>query len=182
MTAIRTTVLDLEPGETLVRIARKHWIIFAGDLLPYVILFIIPLIVPALLRLSPITAPFAASLGASRVARLVLGIWLLVVWTAAVSSFTRYFLNAWVVTDRRIIDIKQRSYFNREISSVMLDRVQDVTTDVSGVLHSLIGIGTIRVQSAGTEDEFRMYGIGHPDGMRDTILRYVPQRSADESV
>ena len=59
------------------------------------------------------------------------------------------FLNAWVLTNRRITTIKQRRFFNREVSSLLLPRIQDVTTNVTGVLPSLLGIGDIKVQSAG---------------------------------
>jgi len=107
-------------------------------------------------------------------ARVALGIWLLVWWTGAWSAFTRYFLNAWILTNQRIVDIKQNGYFNREVSSLFLSRVQDVTTNVTGVLSSLFGIGDINVQSAGAVEKFIMRGIPRPEQLRDIILRYVP--------
>ena len=73
-------------------------------------------------------------------------------------------------------DIKQRRYFSREVSSLFLSRVQDVTTDVNGILSSLLDIGDITVQSAGEEREFIMHGISKPERMRDLILRYVPDQ------
>lgn len=165
---------ELEPGEHVVRQVRKHWLLFLAGLLPYAILAVIPFALPNLLTLAPSLAPYAALLDFSDpLLRAALGVWLLVVWTGAWGAFTRYFLNTWVLTNQRIVDIKQRSYFSREVSSVLLSRVQDVTTDVTGVLSSFLGIGTITVQSAGAEDEFRMAGIPRPEEMRDIILKYV---------
>ena len=105
--------------------------------------------------------------------RAALGIWLLMTWTGAWSAFTRYYLNAWVLTNERIVTIKQRGYFAREVSSVLLTRVQDVTTNVTGMLPSFLDIGNIKVQSAGAEIEFTMRGIPRPEQMRDIILKYV---------
>ena len=114
--------------------------------------------------------------------RAALGVWLLVSWTGAWSAFTRYFLNAWVLTNERIVDIKQRGYFSREVSSVLLNRVQDVTTDVRGVLPSLLNIGDINVKSAGAVDKFHMRGIPKPELMRDLILKYVSTQPSSTGI
>jgi hypothetical protein len=165
---------ELEPGEQVVQELRRHWILFVLELLPYAILAIIPFALPNLVTLVPPLASFAGYLNTSDpLMRVALGIWLLLTWTAAWSSFTRYFLNLWVLTNQRIVEIKQPSYFNREVSSMFLNRVQDVTSDVRGILSSVFDIGTIMVQSAGAENEFQMRGIPHPDVMRDVLLKYV---------
>lgn len=165
---------ELEPGEHVVLQARKHWFLFLVELLPYAIMAIAPFALPKLLVLAPPMAPYAAFLDYhATLARAALGVWLLVTWTGAWGSFTRYFLNAWVLTNQRIVNIKQRRYFSREVSSLFLSRVQDVTTDVTGVLPSLLGIGDIKVQTASEDVEFVMRGIPHPEQMRDIILKYV---------
>ncbi len=170
---------ELEPGEHVVKEARKHWILFASELLPYAILLALPFALPKLLALAPTLSGYTAQFSyQTALTRAVLGVWLLIVWTLAWSAFTRYYLNAWVLTNQRIVDIKQHGYFNREVSSLFLPRVQDVTTDVSGILPSLLGIGDIIVQSAGTVDEFRMRGIPRPEQMRDLILKYVSTEPA----
>lgn len=165
---------ELELGEHVVIETRKHWFLFLTELLPYAILAIIPFALPKLLVLAPPVAEYAALFDySSVVGRATLGVWLLVTWTSAWGAFTRYFLNAWVLTNHRIVNIKQRRYFSREVSSLFLSRVQDVTTDVSGVIPSLLGIGTIKVQTAAEDVEFVMHGIPRPEQMRDVILRYV---------
>ncbi len=165
---------ELEPGAHVVQEARKHWFLFLGELLPYAILAAVPFALPNLLTLMPAGAPYAALIDYHTVlGRAVLGIWLLITWTVAWSTFTKYFLNLWVLTNQRIVDIKQRGYFNHQVSSLFLSRVQDVTTDVIGVLPSLLGIGDIKVQTAGEDVEFVMHGIPHPEQMRDLILKYV---------
>ena len=172
---------ELEPGEHVVREARKHWLLFVVELLPFAILAILPFALPRLLVLAPPMAPYAAYFDYHTVlGRAGLGVWLLVVWTGAWGAFTRYFLNAWVLTNQRIATIKQRRFFYREVSSLLLPRVQDVTTNVHGILSSLLNIGNIKVQSAGAEIEFTMRGIPLPEQMRDLILKYVSSEKAQK--
>lgn len=169
---------ELEPDEHVVREARKHWFLFAITLLPYAILAVVPFSIPGLLHFSSALAPYALFFNVSDpLMRVALGVWLLLVWMGAWSAFTRYYLNLWVLTDRRIVEIKQRTYFSREVSSLLLSRVQDVTTDVSGAAASFLGIGTIRVQSAGADEEFVMTNIPRPEQMRDIIMKYIAEKA-----
>ena len=170
---------ELEPSEQVVIIARKSWLIFLVELLPYAILAAIPFALPNIIAYSPYAAPIDWN---SAGAHALIGIWLLLTWTSAWGVFTRYFLNAWVLTDKRIVDVKQRGYFQRQVSSLFLSRVQDVTSDVNGFLLSIFSVGTINVQSAGEEALFSMHGIPHPDEMRDLILKYAATESASGGV
>lgn len=174
---------DLEPGEHEVLEARKHWLIFATELLPFAILAVLPFALPKILTLAPPLAQFSSYFDyGSTVGRAALGVWLLLMWTLAWSTFTRYYLNAWILTNHRIVAIKQRGFWSREVSSLFLSRIQDVTTDVHGVLSSLLNVGEITVQSAGAVDEFHMRGIPRPEQVRNIILRYVSEKTAEKPV
>ena len=165
---------ELEPGEHVVKEARKHWFLFLGELLPFAILAVLPLAIPSALRIVPPLVPFADAFNYSLpLARVVLGVWWLLVWSVAFNSFTKYFLNAWILTNQRVVEIKQFGFFNREVSSLFLNRIEDVTTDSNGILSSLLDIGDINVQTAGTVDRFTMRGIPHPAMLRDIMLKYV---------
>ena len=167
---------ELEPGEHVVLQVRKHWLLFIIELLPYAIMMVIPFALPKLLILAPSMAKYAAIFDyQTQLSRVALSVWLLIVWTGAWGAFTKYFLNAWVLTNQRIVNIKQRRFFARGVSSLFLSRLQDVTTDVTGLLPSLLDIGDIKAQTAAEEIEFVMNGIPHPERMRDLILKYVPE-------
>lgn len=165
---------ELEPGEHVVKECRKHWFLFLSGVLPYAILMVLPFALPKLLLLAPPLQSYTSFFDYHMpLARVGLGVWLLIIWTGAWGSFTRYFLNVWVLTNKRLVDVEQRKYFHREVSSLSLAHVQDVTTNVTGVLSSMLGLGNIEVQTAGASDEFRMQGIPRPEQMRDLILKYA---------
>lgn len=173
---------ELEPGEFVVLQVRKHWFIFLTELLPYAIIAVLPFALPEILQFVTPLAHYAKLLDSHvPLYRAALSVWLLIAWTGAWGTFTRYFLNAWVLTSQRIVTIKQRRFFSRKVSSLLLPRVQDVTTDVSGILPSLLGIGNIKVQSAGADVEFTIRGIPRPEQMRDLILKYIPEEDSKKS-
>src|SRR4029078_1823027 len=135
-----------------------------------------PFAPPPLFFLAPPIAHYAAIFNLTTpLSRAAVGVWLLVVWTGAWGAFTTYYLNLWVLTSQRIVNIKQYRFFSRSVSSLFLSRIQDVTSDVSGFLASLLDIGNIKAQSAAEEVEFVMRGIQHPEQMRDLILKYVQE-------
>jgi len=170
---------ELEPGEIVTLSVRKHWLVFLVELLPYAILAFVPLLIPFLFSMLTQVAP-----GVSTVlthapdlttawARFGLGLWWLFLWVGAFNTFTRYYLDVWVITNKRIVDIHQFGFFRRQVSIFLLAHIQDVTTDVSGVLPTLFGFGTIHVETAGQEERFLMRGLRDPEGLRDLIMREV---------
>jgi hypothetical protein len=164
---------ELEPGEQVVRSVRRHWLIFVGRLLPYAILAALPLFVPALLARAGGLLPGLAEGASGPLWTFSVGMWWLFLWVGAFNTFVRYYLDQWVVTTVRIVDIRQYAFFRRRVSSFLLARVQDVTTNVDGFLPTLVGFGTLNVETAGRDEVFRMEGVPHPAKLRDLIMRQI---------
>jgi len=163
---------ELEPGEEVVSSVRVHPYVLAMRLLPFVIMFFVPAILSGLISIFTTSAGSGVALP-SHISRFFTGVWLLGVWMGAFTTFTQYYLTVWVITNLRIVDIQQHGFFNREVSSFMLTRVQDVTTDTSGVLATLFHFGRLSVETAGKDEDFAMNGIADPEGIRDIIMRQV---------
>jgi uncharacterized membrane protein YdbT with pleckstrin-like domain len=168
---------ELETGEKVIRSIRLHPFVLVLQLVPFILCLFLPAIISFLISLAATMNPAALALlpNSAGAVRFFMGIWYLLVWTAAFSLVTRYYLTVWVITNLRIVDIKQRSFFNREVSSFLLARVQDITTDISGVLGTLIGFGKLSVETAGKDEEFQMENISHPQAVRDVIMSQVAQ-------
>ncbi len=170
---------QLEEGERVVRTVRKHWFVLVVSFIPYAFLAWVPTILgPFLIAMSaasPETATaFTGLTDANPWFRLFLGLWWLCLWIGAFNTFTQYYLNHWVITTFRIVRVRQRGFFAREVASFQLSRVQDVTTEVNGVFADLLGYGSVRVQTAGTDsNHFVMDGIDDPQGMRDLIMSEI---------
>lgn len=163
----------LESGEHVITEVRKHWLVVLFELLPYAVLAAAPLIMPKLLSYFPGIPDALMAFITDREsagAHLVLGMWWLLLWIGAFKEFTNYYLDAWFITNRRVVNIQQKGFFYREVSSVFLNRVQDATTEIDGLFHTLLDFGDIQIQSAGANNHFVITGVPNPRALRDRIL------------
>ena len=73
-----------------------------------------------------------------------------------------YLFNSFIVTNQRIIDVDFYSLIYKTVSYAQLERIEDVDTQVGGVLFSLIDAGNIEVQTAAEVPQFEIDLIPHP--------------------
>lgn len=157
-------------GEKVVKVIRRDFFVLVKKVLFFSLLILLPLfffyvvstsIFPNLLN-GPISYP-AFILGASA--------YYVFVWLLFFFSFLDYFLDVWVITDERIIDIQQKGFFSRVISEQRLYRIQDVTSEVHGFWATMFKFGDVHVQTAGAKQRFFFQEIPHPDETRDLIIK-----------
>ncbi len=91
-------------------------------------------------------------------------------WTIAFYAWTNYYLDIWILTNKRLISVDQKGFFSREVSILRLDKIQDVSIVTKGAINTILRIGDIKVQSAGTDNEFIMRGIRNPIRVKDIIF------------
>jgi hypothetical protein len=88
-----------------------------------------------------------------------------------------------VVTDKSLVQVMQRSLFNRKISRLSMSNVEDVNAEKCGILPTIFNYGTLTIQTAGEEDNFIFPWCPDPDQHADSILQarqqYV-QKYGDE--
>jgi len=180
---------ELEPGEKIIRTVRQHIFLLAIRFIPFILLALLPLIIPPIYgALVSHAGPGGADVAALSInfnnplMHFGLGIWWLILWMAAFTMLTKFFLTQWVITTSRIVDITQESLFNRRVSSFLLARVQDITTDVEGFFPTLIGYGALNVETAGSMEKFCMQGIAHPEATRDLIMREIADLQNHDSL
>ena len=95
----------------------------------------------------------------------------LFVWLMFFFNFIDYYLDVWIITTERIVDINQRGFFSRVISEQMLFRVQDVTSEIRGAIPTLFNYGNLNIQTAGEVNRFTFYEIHDPNKVRDLIIK-----------
>jgi len=172
---------ELEREEHVMAAVRKHPLIAVGKLIPFVILAYLPTLLPEFSALIQTVIP-AESLSNflstdNPWTRFVIGMYWLFVWMGAFGAFTDYYLDQFIITNHRIIRIDQAGFFDRQVSSLHLNRVQDVLTDIEGVFAELFGYGTLSVETAGEDPtRFRISGVAHVRHLRDLIMKEVTER------
>ncbi len=159
----------LKDGEHIVFEVRRHWYVLAKESSVIVLMFLVPLFILGgfdYFNLSenlffPILALCAG--------------WMALLWTLFFVIFTNYYLDVWIITDQRIVDIEQFNLFSRDVSEFRMDRVQDITVEVRGIIPTLLGFGDLGIQTAGTHPQFRISGIPDPYEVKDRIIKIHDQ-------
>lgn len=164
-------MIALLPNEKILHTVRRHGFIFALEAATFIILMLLPLsalIFPGVKGF--LNTSFVVTGNIFTFCLFLYSIWVLVFWLLISILWTDYYLDAWVVTDLRLIDIDQRGLFNRKISAVRHDMIQDVTIKIPGVLATFIKYGDIQVQTAGETAQFEFKGVADPEGVKAIIL------------
>lgn len=174
--------IQLEPGEELLTVVRKHWFIIVAELfgtfimllIPFVLLFAFALF-PSVLESTEISLRDYTTLITFAVAG-----WSILSLMSGFMIWTHYYLDLWIITDRRIILVDQITFFNRNVSIFRLERLQDIEFYQKGILATLLNFGTIRAQTASAfESNFKTNGLPDPRGLQATIQRAMDARLAE---
>lgn len=94
-------------------------------------------------------------------------------WIFCFVMFMDYWLDIFIITEKRIIDIDQTGIFSRTVSELRLNRIQDVTAQVKGFWQSMFDYGDVYIQTAGEIERFHFENIPHPNHLAKEILELV---------
>jgi len=76
-----------------------------------------------------------------------LGIGFIVGLLIALPSWVKWYFSVYIVTDQRFIQVTQNGFFNKKVIDLAINQIQMVNYEVSGVQETLLGFGTITVQT-----------------------------------
>ncbi|MEK7649796.1 MAG: PH domain-containing protein [Patescibacteria group bacterium] len=147
----------------------KHWFVFFGRMLSLLFMGSVPffgfLLAPELaLAINPESLWFLLLFFAM--------IWWLVLLFIFFVEWLDYWLDAWIITDQRIIDIEQKSLFRREVSEFVIARIQDIKIETPGFIGTVLKFGNIRIQTAG-EESFTIEAIPRLNETKNLIMSFA---------
>lgn len=165
----RLPILIKQKGyEKIVKVVRRDGIVFFGSMIFYAILFLAPVILYYLF------ANYAVLILENYIWRpvFILGasIYYFSCWLFLFGAFLDYYLDFWIITNDRLLNIEQEGTFSRTISELDLYKIQDATSEVRGITATLFGFGTIHIQTAGEEKRFELKQIPNPHEVRKLIM------------
>lgn len=105
---------------------------------------------------------------------------LIFLWIFAFLIWIDYYLDVWIITNKRIVNIEQKGLFVRSMSELYLFRVQDTTSEVKGFFPSMLNYGDVFVQSAGEQERFQFHKIPDPYAVKDTIMDMAQDTHQEE--
>lgn len=172
---MNTELIKLEPNESILRVVRKHWFILFSQVFSIGIAGVFPFALIFLGSLFPLLSDLIAKLHVTAThISFFSGAWLLLVHIALVGIWTDYYLDMWIITNKRIISIDQQGFFRRSVSSFRFERLQDITIDIRGIIETMLDFGRITADTAG-HDPFTIRGIPNPREVKSLILEHADQ-------
>ncbi|MFZ5932734.1 MAG: hypothetical protein ACOYT7_01495 [Patescibacteria group bacterium] len=143
-----------EKEEEVILLLRQHPII----LVPRALVLTLMIITPLLLTVFPIISFLPANF------QLITFLaWYLVTTAFALESFLTWFFNVYLITDERIVDIDFLNLIYKEVSDANIDKIQDVTYKMGGVVRTLFNFGDVLVQTAAEVPNFEFLAVPKPD-------------------
>lgn len=161
-------MLQLKPNEQIIIALHRHWIVILGQVMGVVVLLFLPFLLFLLLN------GFAKNLISEDfyfLISFVAIIYFLIVYLILFIIWMDHYLDMWIVTDERIIDIEHFGIFRREVSEFSIKNVQDVSIEIPGMIATFLKYGNVIVQTAG-EKSFTVYQIPKPELVKDLIIEY----------
>lgn len=163
--------IQLNKGEHAVTLIRRHWYHIAVR--GFVDVFVFTCVALLIFLADSFLAEFVRG---SEIHTTALSIYLLagfglLLWMHFFAAWSDHWLDAWVITNERIIDIEQKGFFRRQVSSFPLDRIQDVTFETNGLLATLLHFGNVRMQTASISDDLIMKQVPFPEDIKEVVAQ-----------
>ncbi len=175
------TLPFLKPYENIKLFLRRHWLILFFTYLGFGFLALI-----GFLAFYFIDAFFPLKENFLNLASFLLAFYVLSIWQLLFKQLTDFYLDTWLVTDHRILEIHQIGLFKRDISEMRLSKIQDISVKVEGMLPTFFDYGDIVIQTAGVIPEFKFEQVPNPQLVKDAILglhdEFIKQHTEGQEV
>jgi hypothetical protein len=164
-----------QADEKIIMIIRKHPVVYFRLSLTFVVVALVPL--AFFLRfwtaIFPVSNSGAIGMAGYLGAILVLLYSLMFLMIAILDEQFDLF----VLTNHRLIDITQVSFLKRTVATTPLNQIQDTTSNIQGLLGTLLNYGSIDVKTAaGIASTFNMDHVADPGMVARVILNQAEER------
>lgn len=168
-------------GETISLVIRKHKLVLISEILCVLFMALIPIIFYFII----VSSSFPAFLEYpyNRIYMLISLVFYGFLWIGSFVLWVDYYMDVWIVTNERLIDVQQIGLFSRVVSELDLRRIQDITSEVNGPLETMFGFGDVYIQTASEDNRFKMKSIPNPVETRRKITElYNAAREKDRFI
>ncbi len=155
-------------GEEVKFILRRHPITLVPAILIFCFMAVLPLAAYSFF-VTP-TFPFFAREPYRDFYFLLTTIYYGFLWIILFIEWLDYYLDVWIITGQRILDIEQKNLFHRVASEIDLKRIQDITSTVEGPLQTFFQYGNVQVQTASENSRINLRQISHPVTVRREVM------------
>ncbi len=164
--------VQLQEGETVARIIKRHPLSLIGRIVAVAVLLIVGLFVWQWLR--------SIGGGMQVTADILMGVGALVAVAYIAIYWYRYANDLWIVTSQRLIDSTKTTPFSHDIKTANLTNIQDINIRKRGIFQTIFEYGDVICQTASASGHtFEFLGVAKPAEVLDLIddQRSLAQRN-----
>lgn len=143
-----------EEEEKVVLFLRQHFIVN----IPWIFISIIMIIAPTFILMTSILDQFPQNFKF-----VFILIWYLITFAYVLQNFLNWFFNVYIITDERIVDVDFYNLIYKEVHDAHIDRIQDVTYNMGGVIRTIFNYGDVLIQTASEVPNFDFLAVPQPD-------------------
>lgn len=165
---------DQAPDEDIVLIVREHWFFLISRIAVW---FVFVAILFAFDKYMPVWLPRLFEDPFINYINLFKNIYMMFLILGLFMVWTLYYLNIQVVTNKRILDIDQASVFSQKISELTLPNIEDVSSEITGFLGTVLSYGRVEVQTAGEKVNFVFENVPDPHEIEKLIFSLLDKSS-----
>jgi len=81
-----------------------------------------------------------------------------------------FHLHIGILTDKRVVDVDQKSLFSRRIAEMSLGNLEDITGTQKGVIQTMLHFGNVEIQTAAEMPNFVFEMVSDPYGTQRAIM------------
>lgn len=168
-----------QPGEKIHRVTRQHWVVLAKHIAVWLIFAALLLLYDGYFSQE---YEFLQTVEAQRIAGVIKSLYLLYLVAGLFTIWILYYLNYQVITNKRLVDVDQKGLLFHASTEMHLSQIEDVTSEIKGILGNLFNYGTVYVQTAGARAMFEIDNVPNPKAIAQLILDLYEQVPLREKV
>ncbi len=88
-----------------------------------------------------------------------------------IRNFMDYYLDAWIITNKGVIDLEWHGWFHRTSARVLYSDIQGIEYEVHGILGTLMGYGEVSLEKISTGGTIAMAYVKRPRRVEALILQ-----------
>ena len=93
-----------------------------------------------------------------------------IIFLLTFATFWIWRRNKIVFTNQHIVDVDQIGLFNRNVSTLRLEEIQDVSARINGPLETFMNYGTLIIQTAGERENFVFDYVPNPNELERYVI------------
>ena len=103
--------------------------------------------------------------------------WTILIFIHAVRKYLLWLLNVYLQTNQRLVSMQYAGLFSKKVLESPLDKILNVSFQLSGFWQAVFKYGDVEVQVAGLPAPIILKNVAQPSQIKDTLWRAREQAS-----